>query len=290
MARGAVRAGRRFDAGLIASVVLQITGREISVEEPHQAYGRLDIPGGHLFIDVGRVRIGADAVGQLFLQDGRYELHVEADASVSARLVTLGGALEGSPGTVAGIAVLGDGSTVVEVETGQVSLKWFDEGLQTLDVGAGSSARLDLDGSITGPSDTADLAPAKAANAIAPARVALEAILKQRQARLEHLTGARDGETPLAPSELQLASELFQCTRSFLGEFPDTEAVREARRLLGAEAAPPPSAPEAAATAPASFFGRKLPFGPFLSLAALEFLFFGPQIIDWYVATLGSGY
>ncbi|MAQ17342.1 MAG: prepilin peptidase [Sandaracinus sp.] len=28
---------------------------------------------------------------------------------------------------------------------------------------------------------------------------------------------------------------------------------------------------------------RKLPFGPFLALAALEWLFFGPTILDWYV-------
>jgi leader peptidase (prepilin peptidase)/N-methyltransferase len=34
--------------------------------------------------------------------------------------------------------------------------------------------------------------------------------------------------------------------------------------------------------------GRRLaiPFGPFLSLGALLFLFFGPQIIDWYVRIL----
>lgn len=28
---------------------------------------------------------------------------------------------------------------------------------------------------------------------------------------------------------------------------------------------------------------RKLPFGPFLALAAFEWLFFGPQILDWYL-------
>ncbi len=28
---------------------------------------------------------------------------------------------------------------------------------------------------------------------------------------------------------------------------------------------------------------RKLPFGPFLALAALEWLFFGPAIMDWYL-------
>ncbi len=35
--------------------------------------------------------------------------------------------------------------------------------------------------------------------------------------------------------------------------------------------------------------GRRLPipFGPFLSLGALLFLFFGPQIIGWYVALMG---
>lgn len=30
----------------------------------------------------------------------------------------------------------------------------------------------------------------------------------------------------------------------------------------------------------------KLPFGPFLALGALEFLFFGPQIIEWYLGLL----
>ena len=35
--------------------------------------------------------------------------------------------------------------------------------------------------------------------------------------------------------------------------------------------------------------GRRLPipFGPFLSLGALLFLFFGPQIIGWYLALMG---
>jgi leader peptidase (prepilin peptidase)/N-methyltransferase len=35
--------------------------------------------------------------------------------------------------------------------------------------------------------------------------------------------------------------------------------------------------------------GRKLaiPFGPFLSLAALLYLFFGPQLVGWYAAFMG---
>jgi len=38
--------------------------------------------------------------------------------------------------------------------------------------------------------------------------------------------------------------------------------------------------------------GRKLaiPFGPFLSLGALLFLFFGPQIIGWYLALMGHSF
>jgi len=38
--------------------------------------------------------------------------------------------------------------------------------------------------------------------------------------------------------------------------------------------------------------GRKtaVPFGPFLSLGALLYLFFGPQLIDWYVGLLGLGF
>ena len=34
---------------------------------------------------------------------------------------------------------------------------------------------------------------------------------------------------------------------------------------------------------PAAMGPRKLPFGPFLALAALEWLFFGPRILDWYL-------
>jgi leader peptidase (prepilin peptidase)/N-methyltransferase len=38
--------------------------------------------------------------------------------------------------------------------------------------------------------------------------------------------------------------------------------------------------------------GRKtaVPFGPFLSLGALLYLFFGPQLVDWYVGMLGLGF
>jgi leader peptidase (prepilin peptidase)/N-methyltransferase len=28
----------------------------------------------------------------------------------------------------------------------------------------------------------------------------------------------------------------------------------------------------------------KVPFGPFLALGALEFLFFGDRLVDWYFA------
>ena len=30
--------------------------------------------------------------------------------------------------------------------------------------------------------------------------------------------------------------------------------------------------------------GRALPFGPFLALGAIEFLFFGERILDWYLS------
>jgi leader peptidase (prepilin peptidase)/N-methyltransferase len=31
-----------------------------------------------------------------------------------------------------------------------------------------------------------------------------------------------------------------------------------------------------------------IPFGPFLALGALEFLFFGPQLVDWYFGLLAA--
>jgi leader peptidase (prepilin peptidase)/N-methyltransferase len=43
----------------------------------------------------------------------------------------------------------------------------------------------------------------------------------------------------------------------------------------GEEAEPEPSSP-------------KIPFGPFLALGALEFLFFGPSLVDWYFGLLGT--
>jgi leader peptidase (prepilin peptidase)/N-methyltransferase len=32
---------------------------------------------------------------------------------------------------------------------------------------------------------------------------------------------------------------------------------------------------------------RRIPFGPFLALGALEFLFFGDRIVAWYTALVG---
>ena len=50
-----------------------------------------------------------------------------------------------------------------------------------------------------------------------------------------------------------------------------SEEVPASVREDQADAAEPMSAP------------RKLPFGPFLALAAFEWLFFGPSILDWYL-------
>jgi hypothetical protein len=55
----------------------------------------------------------------------------------------------------------------------------------------------------------------------------------------------------------------------------DGEAPNEAKDQAGAEQAPP----EDSELPPAWVGHRKLPFGPFLALGALEYLFFGPPLV-----------
>ena len=181
--------------GLIASIVLQLTGRELTVAEPPHAYGNIEVPGGRLFVDIGRVRVGSDTPGQVFVTSGRFEVDFTKEATAPLRIATAACTLEPQAGTLAGIEAGSDGSTAVDVERGGVVLRWLD-GDETVDVsvGTGAAARISLDGTLRGPGKARDIFPS-GEGAARPIRAG-----GPRDAPGPVPAGSREAPTPHEPS------------------------------------------------------------------------------------------
>lgn len=89
---------------------------------------------------------------------------------------------------------------------------------------------------------------------------------------------------PLAPSE-QLAED------GIANEGGETRArcVDVGGEIPPTNVTPSPERPPTSEAAPEPALRLRLPFGPFLSLAALEWLFFGDRLLEWYLGLFELG-
>ncbi len=182
--------------------------------------------------------------------------------------VTLPGAAIGlatvalRPDVTAADAALGAGLGFLVV---QVLFVWSYEGLTgRRGMGEGDSKLLLLIGAFVGWQGTLFALVGGAAQGLLVAMIAI--VTRQRMAPTDEVS---DDQGPFN----QAAETDARCR----------DASGEPAELTDEEEEEPEEDDEELPEEPAPLGARKLPFGPFLALAALEWLFFGPRILDWYL-------
>jgi len=184
--------------------------------------------------------------------------------------VTLPGAAVGlatvalRPDVSAADAALGAGLGYLGV---QVLFVWSYEGLTgRRGMGEGDSKLLLLIGAFLGWQGTLFALVGGAAQGLVVAMLAI--VTRQRMAPTDEVSDDQGPFNRAADLDARCRDASGEPAALLEDEEPDEEVDED---------------DEQPSEEPPALGARKLPFGPFLALAALEWLFFGPRILDWYL-------
>lgn len=264
--------------GLFAFLLARVFRRDFKVQTPNQVYGTIHVPGGKVVVDVAELCLSEVSPGHLLLRSGTVELQAEKDGDAAVSVSTPVGTVRTSPGASAGLMVKDDGSLVVEVYAGAVQLFVPSLGGPPTEapIAADRALLVRADGTFDGPCDL-DALPS---GALAPApKMTPDQVAKRIEESAEQLVnGALASEHFLAAFE----RHRVLC---WIGNKPvDSSLLASLREKLPVPLVHAPASVPAPTAQPSVLpkGPSKLPFGPFLSISALEYLFFGDELIALY--------
>lgn len=239
-----------------AVIALAVMERTLRLVQPDDAVGPVMLEALTLFVFGGALLVAS---------------FIDLEHMIIPDEITLPGAAIGlatvalRPDVTAADAALGAGLGFLVV---QVLFVWSYEGLTgRRGMGEGDSKLLLLIGAFLGWQGTLFALVGGAAQGLIVAILAI--VTRQRMAPADEVSDDQGPFNEAAEGDARCHDASGEPAELLENEDEDEAEVDEED--------------EAEEEEPAPIGPRKLPFGPFLALAALEWLFFGPAILDWYL-------
>jgi leader peptidase (prepilin peptidase)/N-methyltransferase len=273
--------------GIVASTIAHFRKAEMAPKPPLSDTwmgGPIAFPGGaSVYAERARIMTGFEP-SQLFVLDGQVEVSMN-ESTRELRIATLSATVLPSAGAKVDVVARTDGGTVVHTAEGAARVH---VGGAVIVLAPHHALCAGFDGSVVGPVEPDTLALALARALPTPLQ---PDTLHAQAADLRTRTDAALGRAgSIVEAELRLVWERMEAL-TLVSADPATAEETASRRdaVRAALKAPPLVAPPTApakdeASESADFSKKPLPFGPFLALGAVEFLFFGEQLTAWYFA------